>query len=260
MAKMGKTDEKARTRLRLLGLTEAEASTLMALLKTDPSSVSDIAESSGVPRMAVHSALKRLSSRGLVRKLPDPYRSMWKVKNLGKIKNVAEEAVQYLEKENKEEAPDGKEIVGKIEAEDIGIEVFKGVRQVKRVYEETLTLSRAERVYFIQGNKSAEATLGVMDEEYLRSFHAKIKKRGIIVEGVAGEAVLKIFKKLNVPLLRSHMNRLLIGRVIPDEFADFNLDIFVFRNKAFFVSFEQKIVIALRFEPLVDALLKICAD
>ncbi|OGZ12402.1 MAG: hypothetical protein A3D67_00640 [Candidatus Lloydbacteria bacterium RIFCSPHIGHO2_02_FULL_51_22] len=254
MAKQIKSDEIDRERLRLLGFTKAEADTFLALLKVDPASVSGVAEASGVPRTTTGVVLRRLGERGLVRKLPDSYRSVWKVKDLRKLESAAGETIAYLKKENAEEVPRAKEIVGEIEAADIGIRVFRGTRQIKRAYEGMLGLSRAERVYFIQGNKPAKWMLAAEEEEYFKKFHKRFKKRGIIMEGIAGEAIFDIFEKISVPFLRSHMNRLLIGRVVPDEYMNFNMDIFIMRDRAFFVGLEQKIVIVVRLAPMVEAL------
>ena len=149
MAKQIKSDEIDRERLRLLGFTKAEADTFLALLKVDPASVSGVAEASGVPQTTTGVVLRRLGERGLVRKLPDSYRSVWKVKDLRKLESAAGETIAYLKKENAEEVPRAKEIVGEIEAADIGIRVFRGTRQIKRAYEGMLGLSPAERLYFL---------------------------------------------------------------------------------------------------------------
>jgi len=46
----------------------------------------------------------------------------------------------------------------------------------------------------------------------------------------------------------------LLGRVVPDEYMNFNMDIFIMRDRAFFVGLEQKIVIVVRLAPMVEAL------
>ncbi len=261
MTKDSETHALYQTHLRLLGFTDAEVRAFVALLKTDPAGVSEIARTAKMPRTTVDAALRRLSARGLVRKLPHSYKSMWKVKKIEKIKDDASKTVHFLERENKKEATEKtmpEEAVGGIDAEEIGIEVFKGIPQIKKVYSEILKLGRADRVYFIQGNQSAKTVFEKIEKEYFYGFHKRLKQRGIIMEGIAGEAILDIFKHMDFSLLRSHFGRLLIGKVVPNEYMDFNLDIFVMRDKTFFVSISREIAIIVRFQPIIEMLFKVC--
>lgn len=262
MAKSGtlhKTHKEYQMRLRLLGLTEAEEDTFLALLRKDPAGVSEIARAAKMSRTTVDAALRRLARRGLVRKLPHSYKSMWKVRELNKLKSAAAETIEYMEKENAEDRAEKKEIIGRIDAENIGIEVFKGIPQIKRIYSEILKIGRAERVYFIQGNTAAKTELRDVEEEFIRAFHAKLKRRGVIIEGITGEAILGLFKEMKKPFLESHFGRMIVGYIVPDEYMNFGLDIIIMRDRAFFVSLEQRLVIVIRFAPLVDALLSIAA-
>lgn len=234
---------------RVLDLTDAEGKVLLALIERGSLSVSKAARTAGVARTTIDAALRRLSARGLVRRVPGVgHVSMWKAVRTDRAKKELSDAAQPFEREH---APGGEEVVGSIDSEEVGISVYRGKRQILEAYERLFRLSKAERFLFIQGNKAIPAEFEKLDREYLFSFHARLKKAGVIMEGVNGESVRGIFKKLTLRELESHFGRLVIASLIPDAFMDFDLNVVVLRNTALFIDVRSEVVIAVRHKGVV---------
>lgn len=236
----------------ILGLTPAEAKVLLALGKHNTLSVSEIARHARVPRTTVTSALRRLKKRRLVRHLASGHKSFWKASRSEKIKRELEEALVPFEKETQRLQKN--EIIGGIDSREIGISVFRGEKQMRRAYEQMLRLSKAERVLFIQGNVSAEKALKTIDSGYISEFHKKFKKSGIIMEGVSGKSVLELFKNIDIPFLQSHLGRLVVGTLVPDDYMSFDLDLMVMRDMVVSVDVSAKLVVMIRYPKLVNVL------
>ena len=120
-----------------------------------------------------------------------------------------------------------------------------------------LSLSKAERVVFIQGNQSAEKQLNVLNKQYIGEFHKRFKRSGIIMEGINGERLLKLFKTIDLPFLKSHFGRLIIESLLPDEYMDFDLDIMVMRDTIVSIDVGAELVVIIRYPKFVKALNKI---
>lgn len=240
----------------VLDLTNAESKVLLALIERDTMSVSETARRARVARTTVGAALQRLQSRKLVRRVTPPkhtgHRSLWKASRPEKIKKELKEAAWPFEKETPQ--PGVNEIVGGIDSREIGITVFRGKQQILRAYEQMFRLSKAERVLFIQGNKSAEKSLHLLSQGYISEFHKKFKKAGVIMEGISGEHIFEIFKQLNIPLLKSHFGRLVVPSILPDNYMDFDLDILVMRDTVAFIDISAELVVLMRYPKLVKTL------
>lgn len=238
---------------RVLDLTDAEGKVLRALIERGAMSVSKTARTAQVARTTVDAALRRLSARGLARHVSSVgHVSVWKAARTDKAKKEMFAAVQPFERE--QVAPEEAEIIGAIDSEEVGISVYCGKRQILKAYERLFLLSKAERFLFIQGNKAIPAELEMLDREYLFSFHTKLKKARIIMEGVNGESVRGIFKNLTVQELESHFGRIVISSLIPDTYMDFDLDVVVLRTTALFIDVQSEAVIVVRHKGVVGFL------
>ena len=243
--------------LRAFDLTDAEMQILLALAEPDVGSisVSALSRRADVPRTTVYSALVRLKDRGFVRRVHKGRRTIWKISSSDKIEHVVTEGLEHLgvEADVYEE-----EIVGGIDAVEIGITVYRGKRQILKAYEQMLKLSKAERVFAIQGNKSAEIMAKNLDKSYLLDFHNTFKRKQIIMEGFNGEYVFKLLKKLSIDELKSHADRMLIGTILEDPFMDFDLDVLVMRDVILLVNIKTETVVMIKNRPIVDMIHKFC--
>ena len=72
------------------------------------------------------------------------------------------------------------------------------------------------------------------------------------MEGINGKFALSLFRELDVPTLKSHLNRMLVMAILPDRYMDFNLDVLVFRETVVFINLDEEIVIFVRNKALVE--------
>lgn len=232
---------------RLFDFTDVEEKILIALLERGPTIVSKISCITDIPRTTIYSALLRLKDRGFVKKITKGQKK-WKINKLSKIKNLTKQGLNDFE----EYKQYGEEIVGGIDANEIGVTVYRGKQQIEKAYEKMLNLSKAERVFAIQGNRSAKLVFKRLEKQYILDFHKKFKKAHIIMEGINGEETMNLFKNLTINELKSHLNRMLIATILPDQFMDFGLDIVVFRDIIIIINLDKELVIFIKNRDIVE--------
>lgn len=243
--------------LRAFDLTDAEAQILVALSESDIGSVSvsALSRKADVPRTTVYSALLRLKDRGFVRKVHKGHKTIWKLSESSKIEKIVHEGLEHF---GIEEGIAEEGYLDSIDAGDVGIRVYKGKRQIMSAYGYILTLSRAERVFAIQGNKSGEKLLKNPNKQYILDFQAKFKKANVIMEGFRGEYVFKLLRKLSIEDLKSQAERMLISTIINDNFMDFGLDVVVMKDLVLIINVEKEIVMAIRNKAVVEMIHSFC--
>jgi hypothetical protein len=114
------------------------------------------------------------------------------------------------------------------------------MKNITREFTKILGLGTAERLYSIQGSGISKTLLKKIDTKFLADFHREVKRRKIILEGVIAESVLKLFSTMPPEQLETHLDRMTVVYVLPDELLDFPLDIFIFRDRVFFVDYESE--------------------
>lgn len=237
----------------VLDLTDAESKILWALIEHGTMSVSKTARLSQVARTTVDSALQRLQERRLVRRVRSKgHVSLWKAVRSDKAKRELLEVANAFDRGSAE--VEDKEIVGGINAEEVGITVFRGKQQIMRAYEQMLNLAKAERVWFIQGNKSAEGALYGFDKGYVQEFTRSLKKRKIIMEGVNGERVKELLKKVDKKTQEASFGRAFVASLLPDKYMEFDVDLLIVRNSVMFFDMKNEIVVIVRNKPIVSML------
>lgn len=238
--------------LRIFGLTDAESKVLLALVEFGSMRVSKLGRKANVPRTTAYSVLLRLKDRGFVKRISKGhFYRFWRVSRLMRIKKLVRAALETFDRDG---GGTSGGIVGGIDSREIGITVFRGKREILRAYEQMLTLSKAERVIAIQGNRSAKEALETLDKKYLLSFHEKLKKKGVILEGLNGEYVRTLFERLELPELKSHFGRVIISWLLPDEYMNFGVDLLVMRDTALFVDIKTELVVIVRHKGIVELL------
>jgi len=120
------------------------------------------------------------------------------------------------------------------------ISVVSGIRNIELELRKILDLGSSERLLSIQGAGISKNILKKIDEKFMHTFHDEIRKRRIIVEGVVAESVYNLFEKMTTPQLFSHLDRLTIVYVLPDELINFPLNIFIFGNRIILVDYETE--------------------
>ena len=217
---------------------------ILTLLKTGRSfKVATMSQNIMLPRTTVHFLLKKMRARKLVKAIKVVNHYEWVLEQPEIITKKIDALRHFFYPIEKE----------KIETVNLKIFLSKGLPAIKSAYDKILTLSKTERVYFIQGLKSAESALKKIDGGYFFDFHKKLKERKIILEGISGEGLLKLFRGLSRQELKSHAGRLLVCRLIPDEYVNFEADILIIRETMYIINTQTEEVIAIRNKTISDA-------
>ena len=241
----------------VLDLTDSESKILWALIENGTMSVSKISRLAQVARTTVGSALKRLQDRKLVRRVSSKgHISLWRVARLDKVKNELLEVVAPFNRDSvkvKGQEIAG-EIMGGIDAEEVGIKVFRGKQQILSAYEQILNLSKTERVWVIQGNKSAVRALNDFDKGYIQEFVKSFKKHKIIMEAVNGECVKELLRQTDKKTLKASFGRMIVSSLLHDKYMDFDVDLFIIRDSVMFFDMKNEIVVIIMNKPIVEML------
>lgn len=237
--------------VKLLGLSKKEDRIIKFIGAVPHSTVTNIAMETKIPRTTVHFLLKKMAKRGLAERIAVSGHYEWKVFSQTDFSQKLRRLLSDFEVKT--------DILGGIEGQGIGVEIYSGKEKVKEIYKNILKAGKNERVYVIQGNKSAKRALEKIEKKYFFNFHKAFKKKGIIMEGVIGESTLDIFKNLAIDELKSHADRLIITHIVPDQFVDFDIDIIIYGNYVFIVNVEEEKIIFIKNNSIIQALKKLFA-
>lgn len=208
-----------RITLEALGLSTNEHLVLNVLQQaTLAQKISKIAIQAKLPQSTTSFILKKLEKRKLATRIKHNNHFRWKYrKNLDVVEKGDEESFK-----------------------NTFINVIAGMQDIMKEFLKILELASGERLYSIQGAGISEVILKKIDIKFLSFFHNAVKQQKIIIEGVVSQSVLKLFDKMNVGQISSHLDRLTIVYVLPDELINFPLDIFIFRDHILLVDYETE--------------------
>jgi len=230
--------------IKLLALSKEETRVIDFIGSIPHSTVTNIALETKIPRTTVHFLLKKMAKRELVERIAVNGHYEWKIFSQTALSQRLRKLLSDFESKT--------DILGGIEGQGIGVEMYNGKERIKEAYKNILKVGRNERVYVIQGNKSAKRALEKIEREYFFDFHKAFKRKGVIMEGIIGESALDIFKKLTVDELESHADRLIVTHIVPDRFIDFYIDIIMCGNYVFIVNPEEEKVIFIKNNSIVQ--------
>lgn len=237
--------------IKLLGLSKKEDKIVAFLTGILHSTVTDISLETKIPRTTVHFLLNKLAKRDLVEKVAINGHYEWKIFSKTDFSQKLRKLLSDFESKT--------DILGGIEGQGIGVEVYRGKEKIKEIYKNFLKVGSNERIYIVQGNKSAKRALEKIEKEYFFDFHKAFKKKDIIMEGVIGESTLDIFKRLTIKELESHANRLIVTHIVPDQFVDFDIDIIIYGNYVFIINIEEENTVFIKNIFIVHALKSLLA-
>lgn len=206
----------------------------------------DIAKKTGVKRTSVNYILLKLKGRGIVEKIKLAGHYEWKKSNNRKIENQIDSLYEFLGVSFSDKTIS---VPG-----DMGVMVAKGKSNVLNEYLKLLEEDKNRRIFAIQGNKS------VMASESFGNFNLsiiqrKIKKNKIIIEGILGESTLDYLKTIDKNLLNEYRNRLVVPYIIDDNFIDFDMDIFISKDRVMMINFEKSLAVVIKNENIYTAIL-----
>ena len=192
---------------------------ILNLLTTSKFSLTATAISDRVsePRTTVNFHLNKLLIKGWIKKIksPESQYPLWCLNDKSNIKNTLLGFFTPIGI-----TPTGLKTVS----------VKEGYEQVKVAYEKILEVGKTERVFVIQGSRAPSAALENLPIDFIEKIHTTQKRKTIILEGITSEKGLSVFKNMTSRELQSHYGRLTVVYVIPDEYLDFDAEIFIFQN------------------------------
>jgi len=230
--------------VKLLALSKEEIKIIDFIGAIPHSTVTNIALETKIPRTTVHFLLKKMAKRELAERIAVNGHYEWKIFSQAVLSQKLRRLLSDFESKT--------DILGGIEGRGLGVEACNGKERIKEAYKNILKVGSNERVYVIQGNKSAKKALEKIEKEYFFDFHKAFKKKGVIMEGVIGESTLDTFKRLTTKELESHSERLVITHIVPDQFVDFDIDIIMYGNYVFIVNLEEENVIFIKNNSIVQ--------
>lgn len=202
-----------------LGLSPKEHAVLVVLQQQPLAhKISKIARESDLPHTTVGFILRKLEKRKLVRRVRSGNHFEWVYrKNIEMIENPTS-----------------------TKPSQSFFLVVSGMLNILKELTKILELSPTERLYSIQGAGISKTILKKMDMKFMTRVHNEIRSRKIIIEGVVAESVFGLFVKMDEGQLLSHLDRMTIAYILPDELIKFPLDIFIFRDRVLLVDYEAE--------------------
>lgn len=208
-----------RTTLETLNLSSKERAVLHALqVSTEPEKISLLSLKAKLPHSTTSFILRKLEMRKLAERIKVDNHFRWKYRrNISIVENLSPEALK-----------------------DTFLHVSSGMENLNREFMKILEIDGGNRLYAIQGSGISKTILNKIDNEFIFDFHQEVRRQELIIEGVIAESVFQLFKQMTVAQLDSHLDRLTIVYVLPDELIHFPFDVFIFKDTTLLIDYEKE--------------------
>ena len=219
--------------LRELGLSQAEATLYLALLRIGASDVQKLVEETGLYKANIYDALERLCEKGILSKVIDGGKRVYQLQKPESLVEFVQKKKAELEKQENL----AKQLVKDVEFAKKHIPVaetamvFRGISGIKQIYSEIVN----EKLdYLVFGSPSESEKL--IGDYYWQNIHAKQKEFGI-------KAKMIFHKSLR------HWKKLVPGKLIELRFLDEKFEPLtettIYGNKVAFVVWSEKPVVTI---------------
>ncbi len=232
----------------LLGLSRHEEKVLSALAK-EPLGVSALAREIKLPRTSLNYALKKLHQRGLVVTKPHGKRRVWTMHDNLELRDRFFAVGESF-------APAEKGISSFAVSPEMRIEIFRGSKNLLRLWHMMTDLDKFERLYCIQPDASFNAALGHAlggaSYQEILDINAKIKARKIIVEALVHEhsahtipETLAAREVEPAQFLGGFVGRLADTMKLPPEFMDVSAEMYLYRETFVIINWAHEVGITI---------------
>ena len=217
---------------KLLDLSSSEVKILRGMGDKVSVTPSNLAVSIGIPRTTISFLLGKLAKRGMVERIFVKNHREWKLyyENISKLESLF--------------TTDNLSLISQV----------KGIKGIERLCLKMLELRTAERIYYIQGSGSSTYALAKLDENFWCRFHEQVKKKKIILDGIAAESILDTFNGLSKAQLVSHKERMVIAYLLPDSMLKIPIDLFIFRDCLLVVDYKEEIGVSIKQKNIIRTL------
>lgn len=200
--------------------------------------ISRISRMTRIPRTSLLYMLKKLERRELVKTVEYGKRKFWKT-------SVRTGGVTHIKSLEKLES---------------NIVTYIGIPEIFRIFEELIEMSSGQRLLALQPDKSVKYALRKVPVKQWLRVSNEIKNNRYVVEGIVHEkSVDTVVREMG----NAKANKLFgsfIGRLedyvkIPDEFADVESEIYIFKSSAYVINWNKEIAIGIHDKEMVALLL-----
>ncbi|MFA6042399.1 MAG: helix-turn-helix domain-containing protein [Patescibacteria group bacterium] len=230
----------------LLNLSAVEQKIILQLQVHASMTVSALAREIAIPRTTTHFLLKNLERRGLLHRVRVGKHGEWSLADSAVITNQLQIGLQLFSH--------AKNLGERVVLGDNVVQYSQGLHNIQTTYTALLRAHVGERIYFIQGTQSAKIALQNLSPEFFQKFHAQIKKRRIILEGIGSTELLALFHTLDKKALASHQGRPLITSLVPSRFLRPDIDVLIFRSTLYVINMKKETLLTLESEEVADVL------
>lgn len=220
-----------RITIEALNFSPKERAVLHALqTSSSPEKISTISLKAKLAHATTTFILQKLEKRKLAERIKVENHFRWKYrKNINIIENLSPESLR-----------------------DTFLHVSSGMENLNKEFMKILEIDGGDRLYAIQGSGIAKTILRKIDNEFIFNFHQEVRRQELIIEGVIAESVFRLFENMSVAQLDSHLDRLTIAYVLPDELIHFPFDVFLFKNTVLLVDYEHERVVRIEDTAFAD--------
>ncbi|HEY4507984.1 MAG TPA: hypothetical protein VJJ47_03865 [Candidatus Paceibacterota bacterium] len=220
-----------------LRLTAAERAALATLSRAPRGLlVSPLARAADLPRTTALATLRRLACRGFATR-GQGYRAPWR------LVSTAEAAARL------HRIADG----GLLSTGEARVTSRRGLAGVLDLTREVSSLPVGTRIFAVQG-RDVGRSLKLLPKDFLADYHAALKRRKIVMEGVAGRSELAALEKLDRESLESHWGRPTVVHVVPDALLPAHVDYLFLPDVALVIDWQSVEAFRIEGRPVAAAL------
>ena len=228
----------------LLELKKPEEAVLRALA-CEPMSVAEIARRSELPRMTAFSALQSLKRRRLAERPLVGKRHFWARAETDRVSGLLQMTFDALINP------------GNHGEQKLFIKTYSGSEELFSVLRDLLEAHAGERLYGFQSTKSAKECIETLGTERVVAINNLIKEKGIIVEAVLGKSFAEIGKEYGPEWRESYVGRAAAVTLVPEEFLDLGVDIFVFNHSLLIFHWKESTLVQIMHPEVVRTFRKL---
>jgi len=228
----------------LLDLKESEE-TVFRVLTRESMSVADIAREVTLPRMTAFQALRSLQRRKLVERTLVGKRYFWRRIGVNQASDLLQMTFDALINP------------GSHGERKLFIKTYSGSADLFSVLKDLLEAYAGERLYGFQSTKSAKECIDTLGTDRVVAINNLIKEKGIIVEAVLGKSFAEMGKEYGSEWQESYVGRAAAITVVPEDFLDLGVDIFVFNHSLLIFHWKEEVLVQIMHPEVVSTFRKL---
>ncbi len=228
--------------IKLLGLEKIEVLILEAL-QSKALSLTDLSRHIEVPRTTLPRVIKKLNSRGFLKRITVGKRKKWLTVSPSEMFDIFAACTNQLDKHTTKT---------KLRFDnETEFTIYRGAQNIFDVFEKLSSLHKGERVYGIQPDESIQEVVKKLPVEKLLKINNQLKNNKIVFEGIVHK---KSVENLMRSMGRKNAKKLFdsfVGRLedyvnLPDDFLNVRSEIYIYRDSAAIINWYDEVAIVIK--------------